>query len=126
MIIHNRKLKDATLIKVGIRSGGTKYQLYLVYEEKDNLGNLHEITLKGVPLPLCDNFMITEKYYEPGAVSKSVINVGYGDITAWGWNTHSSMVDTIVEYAPTKEMTIEEIEKELGYKVKIVNREDTP
>lgn len=124
--INNRKLKDATLIKVGIRSGGTKYQLCLVYEEKDNLGNLHEITLKGVPLPLCDNFMITEKYYEPGAASKSVINVGYGDINAWGWNTHSNMVDTIVEYAPTKEMTIGEIEKELGYKVKIVNREDTP
>lgn len=37
MIIHNRKLKDATLIKVGIRSGGTKYWLCLVYEEKDNL-----------------------------------------------------------------------------------------
>ena len=107
MIIHNRKLKGATLIKVGIRSGGTKYQLCLVYEEKDNLGNLHEITLKGVPLPLCDNFMITETYYEPGTVSKSVINVGYGDITAWGWNTHSNMVDTIVEYAPTKEMTIQ-------------------
>ena len=122
--VNNRKLKDATLIKVGIRSGGTKYQLCLVYEEEDNLGNLHEITLKGVPLPLCDNFMITEKYYEPGTVSKAVINVGYGDVTTWGWDTHSNMVDTIVKYADPKEMTLEEIEEKLGYKVKIVSREE--
>lgn len=118
------KMKDATLTKVETRSGGTKYQLCLVYEEKDNLGNLHEITLKGVPLPLCDNFMITEKYYEPGTVSKNVINVGYGDINTFVRDIRSIMTDTIVEYAPAKEMTLEEIEEKLGYKVKIVSEEE--
>lgn len=123
MIIHNRKLKDATLTKVETRYG-TKYQLCLVYEERDNLGNLHEITFKDVPLPLCDNFTITEKYYETGAVSKVVINVGYGDVATFACDTHSIMTDTIVEYAPPKEMTLEEIEERLGYKVKIVSREE--
>lgn len=32
--------------------------------------------------------------------------------------------DTIVKYGPPKEMTIEEIEEKLGYKVKVVSRED--
>lgn len=124
MIIHNRKLKDATLTKVETLSGVTKYRLCLVYEEKDNLGNLHEITLKDVPLPLYDNFTITENYYEPGTVTKSVINVGYGDVATFGWDTHTEMTDTIVKYAPPKEMTLEEIEKKLGHKVKIVSGED--
>lgn len=124
MIIHNRKLKDATLTKVETRSEVTKYRLCLVYEEKDNLGNLHEITLKDVPLPLCDNFTITENYYTPGTVTKAVINVGYGDVAMFGWDTRTEMTDTIVKYAPPKEMTLEEIEKKLGHKVKIVSGEE--
>lgn len=124
MKIHNRKLKDAALRKVKTASGGNNYCLLLVYEEEDNFGNLHEITLKDVPLPLCNNFTITENYYEPSAVSKAVINVGYGDVVTWGWDTHNNMSDTIVKYAPPKEMTLEEIEEKLGYKVKIVSREE--
>lgn len=124
MIIHNRKLKDATLTKVETRSGGTEYRLCLVYEEKDNLGNLHEITLKDVPLPLCDCFTITEHCYESGAVSKVVIDVGFGDVNTFVRDTRSIMTDTIVEYAPPKEMTLKEIEDKLGYKVKIVSEEE--
>lgn len=118
------KMKDATLIKVGTKSGGTKYRLCLVYENKDYLGNLHEITLKDVPLPLCDHFSITEECYEPDIMSKTIINVGYGDVATFGWDTRNKMTDTIVEYAPPKEMTLEEVEKKLGHKVKIVSGEE--
>lgn len=123
MKIHIRKLKDATLTKVKTGYGIDAYHLCLVYEEKDSLGNLHKITLKDVPLPLCDNFTIIE-HYEPGKVGKAVIDVGYGDVDAFRWNTYSKMTDTIVEYAPPKEMTLEEIEEKLGYKVKIVSGEE--
>lgn len=123
MIIHNRKLKDATLTKVEKRYG-TQYRLCLVYEEKDNLGNLHEITLEDVPLPLCDCFTITEQCYEPDILSKTIINVGYGDVPAFKWDTRTKMTDTIVKYAPPKEMTLEEIEEKLGHKVKIVSGEE--
>lgn len=97
---------------------------FFVYENKDYLGNLHEITLKDVPLPLCDHFSITEECYEPDIMSKTIINVGYGDVATFGWDTRNKMTDTIVEYAPPKEMTLEEIEEKLGHKVKIVSRED--
>jgi len=118
------KMKDATLTKVETKSGGTKYQLCLVYENKDNLGNLHEITLKDVPLPLCDYFTITEGCYEPDILSKTTINVGYGDVPTFEWDMRNKMTDTIVKYAPPKEMTLEEIEKKLGHKVKIVSGEE--
>lgn len=118
------KIKDATLTKVETKSGCTKYRLCLVYENKDYLGNLHEITLNDVPLPLCDHFSITEECYEPDIMSKSIINVGYGDVATFGWDTRNKMTDTITKYAPPKEMTLEEIEKKLGHKVKIVSGEE--
>ena len=119
-----RKLKDAILTKDERRYGCNQYHLCLVYEEKDGLGNLHEITLKNVPLPLDNTFTIIEHIHEPAAVSNAIINVGYGDIPMWGWDIHSNITDTIVKYALPKEMTLEEIEEKLGHKVKIVSRED--
>lgn len=34
------------------------------------------------------------------------------------------MIERVVEEIPTKEMTLEEIEKKMGYKIKIVTKED--
>lgn len=48
------------------------------------------------------------------------IDVGYGDVDL---PSDYVLIDTIVKYG-IKEMTLEEIEKELGYKVRVVNRKD--
>ena len=39
------------------------------------------------------------------------------------WNMETDIDSLNMSYSPPKEMTIEEIEKELGYKVKIVKEE---
>lgn len=122
--INDRKLKDATLTKVEMKYGSPQYLLCLVYEGKDDLGNIHEVTLKDVLLPLYNDFKFKGGGQSELDACPQITDVGYGDVILW--DPSNSITDTIVKYAPTKEMTLEEIEKELGYKVKIVNREDTP
>ena len=122
--VNDRKLKDATLTKVEMKYGSAQYFLCLVYEQKDDLGNIHEVTLKDVLLPLYNDFKFKGSEQSELDACPIVTDVGYGDVILW--DPSNSITDTIVEYAPPKEMTLEEIEEKLGYKVKIVNREDKP
>ena len=121
--VNDRKLKDAALTKVEMEYGSAKYLLCLVYEEKDDLGNIHEVMLKDILLPLYNDFEfkgVTQS--ELDTCPRMTIDVGYGDVILW--DPSNSITDTIVKYGPPKEMTIEEIEEKLGYKVKVVSRED--
>lgn len=121
--VNDRKLKDVTLTKVETEYGSTKYLLCLVYEEKDDLGNIHEVMLKDVLLPLYNDFEfkgVTQS--EMDTCPRMTIDVGYGDAILC--DPSNSITDTIVKYATPKEMTLEEIEKELGYKVKVVDKEE--
>lgn len=121
--VNDRKLKDVTLTKVEMKYGSTKYLLCLVYEEKDDLGNIHEVMLKDVLLPLYNDFEFKGvAQLEMDTCPRMIIDVGYGDVILC--DPSNSITDTIVKYATPKEMTLEEIEKELGYKVKVVSRGD--
>ena len=121
--INNRKLKDASLTKVETEEWDDEYRLCLVYEEVDDFGNIHEVTLKDILLPLYEDFKFrgasSADIYE---CPRMTIDVGYGDVILC--DPSNSITDTIVKYASPKEMTLEEIEEKLGHKVKIVSRED--
>lgn len=110
-------LKDAKLMDVKLNKYDYGYSLTLTYQGKDDKGNIHEKVFKHVPLPLL-NYPKDMSYYlstDPNQ-SEMRIDFGFGSISL---SLNTEIIDRIVEYA-TKEMTLEEIEKKLGYKVKIV------
>lgn len=95
--------------------------LDLTYEYTDKIGNVHEWVITKVPLFLFSNPIDIEgKYisFSDSCHNSRTINVGYGDVVLF---EDSIIKDKIIKYA-TKEMTIEEIEKKLGHKVKIVGK----
>lgn len=71
---------------------------------------------QGIPEIKCKSVYTMGSYINAG----ESIDVGYGDVNL---PSDYVLIDTIVKYE-IKEMTLEEIEKELGYKVKIVGKEE--
>jgi hypothetical protein len=106
----------------------------LVYKYEDNKGK-HTVvipkasvpfTQKYTPLinnlePFCDVSLHNHLYincYGSMLLYESVCNLAIER----GIKTPACFFDIITEYA-SREMTLDEIEKELGYKVKIINKE---
>lgn len=115
MLKNDYILMDVKLNKEPDNGG---YSLCLTYKGKDEHGNIHEMVLCGVPLPLYRYCSSMEYRMDIGAYGHSdqYLDIGYGELLMPENFKH---IDKIVEYA-CKEMTMEEIEKKLGHKVKIV------
>ena len=114
-------LKDAQIYI----QDGSRY-LKLVYEYEDSYG-IHELTIPQVEFPF-DNCLNLIHIYEnnPALRRLSIRLCTEGDVTSvYLYDTKSDdglvyYVDKIIKRKP-KKMTIEEIERELGYKVEIVS-----
>jgi len=121
----NERLKSVALLKDTLCSKNGRYYLGLTYEFEDAQENVHEVYISRVPLPIYDQGIPEIKcksVYTMGSYINAgeSIDVGYGDVNL---PSDYVLIDTIVKYE-IKEMTLEEIEKELGYKVKIVGKEE--
>ena len=121
MLFVNGNLKDVKLIKNKLNDSLYPYSLTVTYETKDEFGNTHELVIKNVDLPICcksQHISFRESLGHRWAPER-FIDIGYGE-TQFSKNT--TIEDKIIKYA-VKEMTIEEIEKKLGHKVKVISKE---
>lgn len=121
----NERLKSVALLKDTICSKKRRYFLGLTYEFEDAQENVHEVYISRVPLPVYDQGIPEIKHKSVYTMGSRIstgdsIDIGYGDVDL---PSDYVLIDTIVKYG-IKEMTLEEIEKELGYKVKIVSEEE--
>lgn len=127
----NVKLESAEVL-TGFATCKTLY-LRLVYTYEDELGK-HRLTFPAVnttipkshlPSVICDLTSgisslrpMDGSYIDTDDARFPINDVGF----TLGTLKCRSYLDTIIEPAP-KEMTLDEIEKKLGYKVKIINKE---
>ena len=114
-------LKDAQIYI----QDGSRY-LKLVYEYEDGYG-IHELTVPQVEFPFGNRLNLKHIYEANPALRRLSIRLcTEGDVAnvfLHDTKTDDGFVyytDKIIEYKP-KKMTIEEIERELGYKVEIVS-----
>ena len=114
-------LKDAQIYI----QDGSRY-LKLVYEYEDGYG-IHELTIPQVEFPFGNRLNLIYIHENNPALQRLSIRLcTEGDITSiYLYDTKSNdglvyYTDKIIKYKP-KKMTIEEIERELGYKVEIVS-----
>lgn len=115
-----------------------RWYLKLIYKYEDNTGNKHTVVIPKVSIPFSQGvipFINTPApYYYPSSQlehERPYINCGDSMILyksvcdlarERGVEDPAYYFDIITEYA-SREMTLDEIEKELGYKVKIINKE---
>ena len=114
-----------------------RWYLKLIYKYEDNTGNKHTVVIPKATVPVTQGFIPyinTPCPYDPNSpfefdrpyincddsmlLYKSVCDLA----SERGVETPAYYFDIITEYA-SREMTLDEIEKEFGYKVKIINKE---
>ena len=115
-------LKDAQIYI----QDGSRY-LKLVYEYEDSYG-IHELTLPQVEFPfgnrlgltcnICENNPGLQRIFIHLCTEGDVANVYLHDTKSYDGLVYYT--DKIIKHKP-KKMTLEEIERELGYKVEIVS-----
>lgn len=82
-----------------------------------NKNYLSKRTIMTDRLPVLNNFF----YSDRSCLIKDTIDIGFGELNILRNSKNIFATDRIVEYS-CKEMTIEEIQEKLGYKVKIVDK----
>lgn len=106
-----------TLTNVKLNNDQYGYSLALTYNIED-LGKVTELHIPKVSLPFKDYKLVIERPY---AYGNMFADVGFGRVELLpGDDKNYFTIKTIKE--KTKEMTLAEIEKKLGHKVKIVNK----
>jgi hypothetical protein len=112
------KLMDVKLVK---EDGG--YYLNLTYQHEDDKA-VYETNIPRVYLPINTyGFDYAEFDFGIHSTKERVIDIGFGELKIIPDKKDSFLVIEVVE-TKTKEMTIEEIEKILGHKVKIVGEKE--
>ena len=85
-------------------------------------GQIRELRIPKIRLGINPHELNIETWYEEYGFGNGVVaDVGFGECEVYEEQRGHYYTDTIIE-TKTKEMTLEEIEKKLGHKVKIVNR----
>ena len=117
--IQTQKIED---INISYNNDIKQYVIDVKYRHIDNDGNIDIINITDIPIHISDYPNITFRHnsYVMGFADTS-IDLGFGDLDFMpGVTKH----ETCRIHTSTKEMTLEEIEKKLGHKVKIVNKKE--
>lgn len=122
--IKNEKLKSVKLIEEKNNRGAKKFYLDVTYEYMDSDENWHEINFPKIELFIATNrlpIVHNAFYSDPLCLPNDTIDIGFGELNILRNSENIFATDRIVEYS-CKEMTIEEIQEKLGYKVKIIDK----
>ena len=92
------------------------YVINISYRHTDREGNVDIISIRDLPITI-NTYPIVKRNFSYYGCEKS-IDLGFGSLDFYPGITSE---ETRRIHTVTKEMTIEEIEEKLGYKIKIVN-----
>ena len=98
-------------INISFNKDINSYVINVSYRHTDREGNVDNISIRDLPITI-------KSYPDFSSNITCEIDLGFGSLKFYPGIT-SYEIHRI--HTVTKEMTIEEIEKELGYKIKIVN-----
>lgn len=117
--LENAKLVSLTMNKTN-REGYYGFTLTAVYKYEDEQGEW-EATFKDIPLPITTDTLPEvsvrshEEFIDDTFIPATYVNLGYGDQAVYHVFCEGKLIKEKVH-----DMTIDEIEKKLGYKVRIV------
>lgn len=102
-------------INISFNKDINSYVINISYRHTDREGNVDIISIRDLPITIYPHPIVNRKFSCYGC--ETSINLGFGSLESYPEITSEEIrrIHTV-----TKEMTIEEIEEKLGYKVKIV------
>lgn len=106
-------------INISFNKDINSYVINISYRHTDREGNVDIISIRDLPITI-DPYPIVNRNISCYGCETS-INLGFGSLDFYpGITSH----ETRRIHTVTKEMTIEEIEEKLGYKIKIVKEKE--
>ena len=104
-------------INISFNQDIDSYVIDVSYRRTDREGNVDIISIRDLPITIAP-YPSVNRNTSPYCECETSVNLGFGSLYFYpGITSH----ETRRIHTATKEMTIEEIEEKLGYKVKIVN-----
>ena len=103
-------------VNISFNQDINSYVIDVSYKYTDREGNVDIISIRDLPIHIKPYPDVTRSIAYCGC--ETSIDLGFGILDFYPGITK---YETRRVYTATREMTIEEIEKELGYKIKIVN-----
>lgn len=118
--MNNDYTQSLEQIELTYNVNANRYIINASYIREYINGNVDRIIIENLPIDLYDEPIVTHDISFCGLPDIGV-DLGFGELDY----EHGFTTETTKRiHTETKEMTIEEIEKELGYKVKIVNKKE--
>ena len=111
--LESQKVED---INISFNKDINSYVINVSYRHTDRVGNVDIISIRGLPITI-NPYPIVNRNTSCFECETS-IDLGFGSLDFYPGITS---YETRRIHTVTKEMTIEEIEEKLGYKIKIVN-----
>ena len=105
-------------INISFNKNINSYVINVSYRCTDREGNVDILSIRDLPINIAPYLDINRNTTYCGF--ETSVNLGFGSLDFYPGVTS---YETRRIHTVTKEMTIEEIEKKLGYKVKIVSKE---
>ena len=114
--LESQKVED---INISFNKDINSYVINISYRHTDREGNVDIISIRDLPITIYPHPIVNRKFSCYGC--ETSINLGFGSLESYPEITSEEIrrIHTV-----TKEMTIEEIEEKLGYKIKIVNNKE--
>lgn len=118
--MNNLNLVDLQLHKEEVDKGAEMYYLSAVYRHENDCG-VYETTIPKIRLPISGDIIVKRPHgYRAYLSNETTIDIGFGDMVLLNdENGHSYYEKFIKE--KIHDMTLDEIEKKLGYKVRVVS-----
>ena len=106
-------------INISFNKDINSYVINVSYRHTDRVGNVDIISIRDLPITINPYPIVNSNLSCYGC--ETSINLGFGSLESYPEITSEEIrrIHTV-----TKEMTIEEIEEKLGYKIKIVNNKE--
>ena len=103
-------------INISFNQDINSYVINISYRRRDREGNVDIISIRDLPITIYPHPIVNRKFSCYGC--ETSIDLGFGSLESYPEITSEEIrrIHTV-----TKEMTIEEIEEKLGYKIKIVS-----
>ena len=106
-------------INISFNKDINSYVINVSYRHTDKQGNVDIISIRDLPITI-DPYPIVNRNFSCFECETS-IDLGFGSLDFYPGITSE---ETRRIHTVTKEMTIDEIEEKLGYKIKIVNNKE--
>lgn len=92
-----------------------------VYETEDE-DHIYEVNIPKIKLLVYEEPVLKETLIPNSVINERYINIGFGDLLIDADKSGVFMTKKVVSNKPPKKMTLEEIEKELEYKIELVSK----